>query len=78
MRGFLYRCGQCVDIEEINPFISVSYMQKISPCKGVTQAKEVVPGTASILWVMFFAKRMITLINTAVCDRFLRIFIREK
>ena len=47
--------------------------KKLACVREITQAKEVVPGTASIYGLCFSADGIIPVLNEAVCDPFLRI-----
>jgi len=58
---------------ETNPFLSKSYRKKYARVREITQAKEVVPGTASIYGLCFSAGGIIPVLNEAVCDPILRI-----
>jgi hypothetical protein len=52
---------------------------KKSACvREITQAKEVVPGTASIYGLCFSAMRIIPIITATVCDPILRFLSSEK
>ena len=48
--------------------------KKLACVREITQAKEVVPGTASIYGLCFSALGIIPVLNEAVCDPILRIF----
>jgi len=52
--------------------------KKLACVREITQAKEVVPGTASIYGLCFSALSIITVKNAAVCDRILRIIPYQK
>jgi len=47
--------------------------KKLACVREITQAKEVVPGTASIYGLCFSALGIIPVLNAAVCDPILRI-----
>jgi hypothetical protein len=52
--------------------------KKLACVREITQAKEVVPGTASIYGLCFSASWIIPVSNAAVCDRILRIISYQK